>query len=123
MQPRPLGFHKIMQLELSVYLLVSLIYLQPCLFSSDKGKTDRETLFQTREVGRVKLYSSANELFVDGKLVSLSHNIIVISDNITAVGNSGSDSNPGTEIQPFKTITHARDAIREMKSRGTPSFA
>ena len=31
-------------------------------------------------------------------------------------GTSGSDNFPGTMAQPFKTITHARDVIRQLKN-------
>ncbi len=34
------------------------------------------------------------------------------------VAPDGSDSNPGTQAQPFATLTRARDAVRELKSRG-----
>ena len=108
--------------KLSFYLFVGLIYLQHCLFSSTEGNADHERRFQTRKAGQVKLYSFAKELFVDGKLILLNNTLNC--DNITGLGKSGSDSNPGTEIQPFKSITHARDAIREMKqSTGIPSSA
>lgn len=32
------------------------------------------------------------------------------------VGTKGSDTNPGTEELPFKTLTHARDVVRELKN-------
>lgn len=31
-------------------------------------------------------------------------------------GTKGSDSNPGTEDLPFKSLTHARDVIRGLKN-------
>ena len=31
-------------------------------------------------------------------------------------GLKGSDSNPGTMDDPFKTLTHARDTIRQLKN-------
>jgi hypothetical protein len=34
------------------------------------------------------------------------------------VGVDGKDANPGTEAQPFATLTRARDAVRELKARG-----
>ena len=38
------------------------------------------------------------------------------------VGTKGDDSNPGTEGLPFRTLTHARDVIRELKnSSGLPA--
>ena len=33
-----------------------------------------------------------------------------------SAGNKGSDANPGTEDLPFKTLTHARDVVRELKN-------
>lgn len=37
-------------------------------------------------------------------------------------GSSGSDTNPGSESMPFKTITRARDVIRQMKTAGAYSY-
>jgi len=31
------------------------------------------------------------------------------------VGTKGSDNGPGTKKQPFATLTHARNAVRELK--------
>ena len=33
-----------------------------------------------------------------------------------ALGNKGSDANPGTLDLPFKTLGHARDVIREIRN-------
>ena len=40
------------------------------------------------------------------------------SSNIFSVvlGNKGNDANPGTLDLPFRTLTHARDVIREIRN-------
>ena len=37
-------------------------------------------------------------------------------DSSLSPGTKGNDANPGTQELPFKTLTHARDVIRELKN-------
>lgn len=48
--------------------------------------------------------------------------IIDVSVACYITGTSGSDNFPGTMAQPFKTLTHARDVIRQLKNTSGEYF-